>query len=141
MKILVNKMENDSFLKSLFHGKSPRTPKKVVNVFKKIFPDAINVEWHQKNGLFEAIFYQNDIEKITEFDPDGNCLMIKTNLWPETFAGEQRLIAENYGEIMNIIKIEKNGEIIFEFIVRDKELIRYLMIIDNNGRKIRFEKL
>ncbi|HEY9114878.1 MAG TPA: hypothetical protein VIN10_09255 [Bacteroidales bacterium] len=135
------KMGKNNFFKLLFQNKSNLPSKAVSAVFAKTFPKAKNVEWFKKNGNFETVFYEEEIEKIAEFDGDGNMLIVKTNLNPALFVGKLREIAEKYGEIMNIIKIEKEGAFQYEMIVRDTELIRYLLILDGDGNEMKFEKL
>lgn len=135
------KMKKNNFFKFLFQQKSNLPTKEIFTIFTKMFPKAKNVEWFLKNGNFEAIFYEDDIEKIAEFDKEGYCLLKKTNLNPLFFQGKIKEIAEKYGEIMNTIKIEKENTIQFEIIVRDMELTRFELILDEYGNELKFEKL
>lgn len=134
-------MEKTNFIKSLFNVENDLPGKKLNKSFFKLFPVAKNVEWQVKKDNFEAIFYENDIEKIAEFDKNGTCLLIKTNLNPLFFEGKLKEIAEKYGEIMNTIQIEKESTIQYEIIVRDQELTRFLLILDEIGNELKFEKL
>jgi hypothetical protein len=135
------KMGKNNFFKFLFQEKGNQPSKELSTIFNQMFPNAKNVEWLQKNDHFETIFYEVDIEKIAEFDKDGKCLLIKTNLNPLFFAGKLRDMAEKHGEIMNTIQIEKDNTIQYEIIVRDKDLTRFLLILDENGSELKFEKL
>lgn len=134
-------MGKNNFFKFLFQEKGSLPEKEVSFIFQKMFPKAKNVEWLQKNDHFETIFYEGDIEKIAEFDKKGKCLLIKTNLNPLFFQGKLRDIAEKHGEIMNTIQIEKENSVQYEIIVRDTELTRFELILDENGNELKFEKL
>ena len=134
-------MGKNNFFRFLFQEKNNVPSKVVLTVFRNTFPEAKNPEWVQKNDHSEVIFYENDIEKIAEFDNASNLISLKTNINPTTFKGELRKVAEKYGEIMNTIMIEKNKEVQYEIIVRDKELTRYELIIDEKGNELKFEKL
>ena len=138
---MVTEIEKNNFFRSLFHVKKNLPSKKLSKIFKNMFPEAINAEWHEKNDHYEIIFYENDIEKIAEFDKKGNRISLKTNLNPLFFKDDLKLIAEKYGEIMNTILIEKENSSQYEIIVRDKELIRYLLIMDEHGNITKNEKL
>lgn len=134
-------MVKNNFFRFLFQDKENLPSKEVFVVFKKIFPKAKNAEWVQKNEHFEVIFYEHDIEKIAEFDRHGNLLLLKTNINPAVFNGEIRKVADKYGEIMNVIKIEKDNNVQFEIIVRDIELTRFELLIDQEGKELKFGKL
>lgn len=134
-------MGKNNFFKFLFTEKSNVPTKELYEVFLKMFPKAKNAEWAQKTNYFEVVFYESDIEKIAEFELNGNCISLKTNINPAAFQGKLRTKAEKYGEIMNVIRIEKENSNQFEIIVRDRELTRFELILDEKGNEIKFEKL
>jgi len=134
-------MGKTNFIKSLFYEENDLPGKKLTQIFYNLFPVAKNVEWHPKNGNIEAIFYEDDVEKIAEFDKVGNCILFKANMNVLSLQREIRKIAEQYGEIMNTIRIERDKSVQFEIIVRDKLLTRYLLILDEEGNEKNFEKL
>ena len=134
-------MGENNFFKFLFQKKDEIPSTKLLASFVKMFPNAKNAEWVERGGHYEVIFYEGDIEKIAEFEEYGNCLLLKTNLNLLLFQGKLREVAEKYGEVMNTIKIEKENTTQFEIIVRDAELTRYLLILDEEGNELKFEKL
>jgi hypothetical protein len=135
------KMGNNNFFRFLFQEKKNVPSKELLTLFNKMFKKAKNAEWTQKNDHFEVIFYDDDIEKIAEFNPSLKCISLKTNINPAIFHGELRTIAEKYGEIMNTIRIDKESTVQFEIIVRDKELTRYELLLDKEGKELKFVKL
>jgi hypothetical protein len=108
-------------------------PKIVVNNFNKVFPDAINVEWYLNGEIFEAVFHENDLEKIAFIDNKGTTIETKVNLALSLIPFAIAQIASNHGEIMNAIKITNNDSITYEIIVRDQKLNRYLIEFDDKG--------
>jgi len=108
---------------------------------KLIFTSAKNIEWSRHKSLFEVIFYHDDLEKIARFDTDGTMLEYRINLPLDRIPDAIKKKAAAEGEIMNCIEFHSVDTIRFEFIVRDKELIRYLLLTDKKGEKIKKEKL
>jgi hypothetical protein len=108
-------------------------PKIVMNSFNKVFPDAINVEWYLNGEIFEAVFHENDLEKIALIDKQGNTIEIKINLPLALIPSVISKIALNHGELMNAIKITTKDTIAYEIIVRDLKLNRYLIEFDEKG--------
>jgi hypothetical protein len=105
------------------------------------FPKAKSIEWTQNPGYWEAIFYEKKVEKIARFDIEGNLLDYRVNLTgiaiPETIS--QSL--NNHHEVMNCIAIYASGSIQYELIARDKDLNRFLILIDQGGQIIKKETL
>jgi hypothetical protein len=120
-------------------------PRKVKEELHKKFPDARSLEWSKHKGNYEVIFYENDTEKIAKFSGKGVLLEFRTNLKPEFLSKSlpKSIInsAKVEGEIMNCITVHSNDKMYYEFIVRDKELTRYLLLLDKEGKKISLEKL
>jgi hypothetical protein len=116
-------------------------PKKVEQALKKHFPDALNIDWEHKKTGFEAIFYLAEVEHISLFSPEGVLLELKKNLWqneiPETIAKA----CLPHGEIMNSILINRGGKVLYEIIVRDKELNRWLLLFDKDSVLLESEKI
>lgn len=118
-----------------------RVPSHVRDSFRKNFADTKNAEWSRTKGLFEVIFYHEGKEKIARFDHDGTLLEYRINLQLNTIDPAVRAQAATEGEIMNCIEFHSVDTIRFEFIVRDENLIRYLLLTDISGKKIRKEAL
>ena len=118
-----------------------RIPSTVRESFRHNFRETRNVEWSRTKGLYEVIFYHEGKEKIARFDPEGTLLEYRINLQLETISPAVREKASEEGEIMNCIEFHSVDTIRYEFIVRDENLVRYLLLTDMEGNKIRREQL
>jgi len=118
-----------------------RVPNTVRDAFRENFRETKNVEWSRNKGLFEVIFYHEGKEKIARFDHEGTLLEYRINLQLDTVKTSVRDKAATEGEIMNCIEFHSVDTIRYEFIVRDKKLVRYLLLTDMEGNKIKKEKL
>lgn len=125
----------------ILKGAVVRIPAPVKEGFRVNFVDTRNIEWSRIKGLYEVIFYHEGKEKIARFDPDGTLLEYRINLQLETISPSVRDKAVSEGEIMNCIEFHSVDTIRYEFIVRDENLVRYLLLTDMSGNKIRKEKL
>jgi hypothetical protein len=118
-----------------------RVPASVRGSFDATFKGAKNIEWSRHGGLFEVIFYHEEKEMIARFDREGTLLEYRINLQLSTIDNSVRGKASPEGEIMNCIEVHSHDAVRYEFIVRDKELTRYLLLTDMEGNRIRKEKL
>jgi hypothetical protein len=125
----------------IFNIKPYQPPKKILNEFCDFFPDALNIEWNKTNDGFEALFHDDQIEKIACFNSNGHLLETRTNLNPLDLPGQIFKIANKYGELMNAIFIEKNTGNIFEIIIRMDDLSRMLILISEKNEILKQEKL
>jgi hypothetical protein len=123
----------EDFLQNLMQINKTIVPKIVTNGFKKAFPDAINIEWYHNGQIFEAVFHENDLEKIAIIDSTGSMVELKINLLLKLIPSSIADIASQHGEIMNAIKIISGEEITFEIIIRDQKLDRYKIEFDKKG--------
>ena len=128
-------------LKKILQVTTVRVPQVVKDSLRNNFPSAKNIEWSRNRSLFEVIFYHDDLEKIAKFDDDGTLFEYRVNLPLERIPAEVRKGAASEGEIMNCIELHTVDILRFEFIVRDKELVRYLLLTDKSGVRIKKEKL
>lgn len=120
----------------------PKTiPQNVSTALNTHFPNAMNTEWELKKGMYEAIFYLDEVEHIALISADGQLTEYKKNLWPGELP--QRIAEEctQLGEIMNVIAIFRNGHHFFEVIVRDSKLKRKLYLFDESAALIETRKL
>jgi hypothetical protein len=128
----------DIFYRILHAGKFI-PPKKVRESLLKHFPHAKSAEWVRNHNDFEAIFYENSFEKIAHFSKDGSLREYRINLRPEALASvlPENILrqASSEGEIMNCISVHNGDNLLYEFIVRDKALTRYLLVITSEGEK------
>ncbi len=132
-------MEN--LLKNILHSKNVDPPEKVKVSFEKYFYNPLNVEWFNLNSTFEAVFHEDELEKIAMFDTNGDLLEEKVNLGIELLPAQVKMVARSHGELMNSIRIKRKEDILFEIIYRDKELDRYLLLLDRDGKVLNKEKL
>ncbi|HNV49613.1 MAG: hypothetical protein WBH71_09510 [Bacteroidales bacterium] len=129
------------YLKKIFRSPESRIPKSVKNGFLKHFPNATNIVWCKYPNLYEAMFYDEEIEKITRFDKSGKLLECRVN---SSFSEIPSFVKANIDpgyEIMSSIVVYASDMMNYEFIVRDSELIRYSLIMDSLGNEIKLERL
>lgn len=118
-----------------------RVPGPVRESFTANFSETKNTEWSRSKGLFEVIFYHEGKEKIARFDHAGTLLEYRINLQLTTIKQSVREKAASEGEIMNCIEFHSVDTIRYEFIIRDEALVRYLLLTDMEGNKIKRVKL
>jgi len=129
------------FLRNLFNRGEARTPKTLKNSLLKHFPKAKNVEWSRYNELYEAMFYDEEVEKIARFDQNGKLVECRINTsFTEIPSFVKSNIEPDY-EIMSCIVVYASDNMNYELIVRNSELIRYSLLMDSLGHKIRLERL
>lgn len=122
-----------NLLKKIFHNPFKHIPEKVKDAFHLKFPEALNVEWEVRNDIYEAVFYRDDIEFIAKISEDKGIVEYKQNLKLDDLpAGISTECIKN-GEIMNAIRITRNSAILYEVIVRDKNLNRSVLLMDETG--------
>lgn len=131
----------DGFLQKVIKGDRFSPPKECLLVLNENFKDAINIEWINQKAHYEAIFYQNNIEFIAVFAKSGQLVEYKMflpeNLLPETIKTQ----LESKGEIMNVVLINQGNCIVYEAIIRDKELSRSLILFSDIGQVIEEKQL
>ncbi len=124
----------NKLLKKIFLTPFKQIPEKVKETLLAQFPEALNVEWHSKKGVYEAVFYVNEIEFIAKITEDLGIIEYKKNLRLDELPSH--LIDEciKSGEIMNAIAINKGADVFFEVIVRDKKMERSALLLDQSGK-------
>jgi hypothetical protein len=125
-----------SLIKNLFHRKQLKVPKAVIDGFVNAFDHSINIEWTKSGKFYEALFYENEIEKIVRFDKKGNLIEVRTNISPSSLPEPAKTVATSVGEIMNVIFINKADKIFYEVIVRQNPVVRILLLISVNAEII-----
>ncbi|MGE0088935.1 MAG: hypothetical protein AB7S50_05595 [Bacteroidales bacterium] len=129
------------FFKNILSDKSTNPPEPVKNHFFSFFTNPFNIDWHSEDDFYEAIFYEDDLEKIAKYDTEGNFINVKTNIPVDHLPQKVFLVAQSFGEIMNAILISNFSETFYEIILRDKELVRFELFLDENGTVISNQKL
>ncbi len=129
------------FFKNILSDKSKNPPEEVKNHFIKFFINPFNIDWYIEDDFYEAVFYENDLEKIAKYDKEGNFVNVKTNIPVDQLPPKVLISAQSFGEIMSAILISINTETIFEIIFRDKDLTRFELMLDHEGKVISNQKL
>jgi hypothetical protein len=123
----------NDFLKKVFEGDGISPSDVCLKSFRENFRGAVNVEWFEKESIFEAIFHKKGIEYIALFDSAGILLEYRQNLSPDYLPELIRKMAYSKGEIMNCVLRNKGNRLEYEVIVRDKDLHRYMITFSDNG--------
>lgn len=129
------------FFKNILSDKSTNPPEEVKNHFFAFFHNPFNIDWYTEDDFYEAIFYENDLEKIAKYDTEGNFINVKTNISVDQLPQNVLSEAQSFGEIMNAILISNNSETIYEIIFRNKDLVRFELMLDHEGKVISNQKL
>ncbi len=131
----------NDFLNNLISGESIDPPLECLPAFSLNFPNAVKADWHQAGEFYEAIFYRENLEHIALFDREGALTEYRAYL-PDGYLPEAiRTMLEDRGEIMNAVLRNKGNMIEYEIILRDKDLIRYLVRVSGTGRILDEKKL
>lgn len=101
--------------------------------FTDTFHNSINIEWTKTGKVYEALFYENELEKIARFDKKGKLIEIRTNIAPNSITGKVKSAAVSIGEVMNVIEIKRSDEILYEIIVRENPVKRILLLINEQA--------
>ena len=108
-------------------------PQFVATAFDTLFPEAVNAEWYVNAQGFEAVFHHNQQEMIAMLGANGELLETRHNL-PAAEAPAVVMVAlAPRAELMNVIRVEKNGETTYEIIYRNRHLDRFVMLISEQG--------
>lgn len=130
-----------NILSKLFKFSNISLPIPVKNTFQNKFGESINVEWLQNDDFYEAIFYYDEIEYIARFDSLGNLINLKKNLSINSIPQHIKEKAAEHGELMNVIEISESEIVGYELIVRDQDLIRFSLLLNEKGGLIQKSKL
>lgn len=125
----------EDLIKNLVNARSVCPPDAVLNKLSSIFDDVVNIEWCKKNDTYEAIFYSKSIEHIARFNKKGNLIDYRINLAVNGLP-PHLVKAGGDKEIMNVVEIHEESKILYELIVRDKQLIRYVRLCTKEGELI-----
>jgi len=123
----------NKFFENLLSGNKLSPSQKIKKNLLNHFNDAINIEWTKKEKNFEAIFYCQNLEYIAQFSASGDLLEYKINLPSQKLP--QNIINQinNEGEIMNSVVIHSSSKTLYEVIVRNRELVRFVLVVNDEG--------
>jgi hypothetical protein len=117
----------------IFRRYTKTIPEVVFRQLKESFPNAKNIDWEYKDHHYEAVFYLNDSEYIAQISEKGILLESKKNLWPDQLPDNIKSESNCTGEIMNVILITRGDEQLYEVIIRDERLDRFLFVYNITG--------
>ena len=123
-----------NLLNKIISGSNIEPPKLINDVFLKEFKNAMNTEWYIKEDIYEAVFYLNEIEHIVHYNNSGVLIDKRKNLLIKDIPKYIEEVASNKGEIMNAVEISYlQDEPKYNIIVRNSELNRFMLLINNGG--------
>lgn len=123
-----------NLLKKIFLTPFKHIPEKVKEALHLQFPEALNVEWESKNDVYEAVFYRNEIEFIAKVSEEKGVIEYKQNLKLDELPAPITAQCVKSGEIMNAICITRDAAIFYEVIVRNKNLDRSVLLLDDSAK-------
>lgn len=130
-----------NLLKSIFSRNQFLPSEAIQTKLKEMFPDIVNVEWNKNGENYEAIFYKDQIEYIALLSENAELLEYKISLAEELLPIQIKENLLQKGEIMNAVLTNKGNAIAYEVIIRDTNLIRYLVHLTETGTIINEVKL
>ncbi len=130
-----------NLIKNIFKRGPVNPPQSVIKGFTDAFHHSINIEWSKTRTYYEALFYENEIEKIARFDIKGNLIEIRKNILTVSLPEKINQIAIKHGELMNAIIIDRDHRIFYEIIVMKNALKRYLLLVNQEGTVLKNKKL
>jgi len=120
-------------LENLTSGSRFTPPGCCLKAFKDQFRGAVRTEWNERGTGFEAVFYKDNLEHIALYRQDGSLIEYKMSLPPESLPDAIKTSLENRGEIMNSVLVNKGHSIEYEIIIRDRALLRHLLLFTQLG--------
>lgn len=131
--------------KSLFKSSHSPVNHSTKVLFASLFPRAINIDWSSGDAMDEAVFYQDGKEYIACFDKKSKLIEYRFNHTVLEIPSVIETVVRSYGEIMNVIcifhDINTQEADKYEIIYRDKDLIRFSLLLDKKGVVISVNKL
>ncbi len=121
----------------LLSGEKITPPENVESAFNNMFKEAASVEWHIEGKYYESIFVYNGKEIICRFEKNSEWVDTRINQSLEEIGELVTKKLSVHGEIMSSIRIEKPEGILFEFVIRDKEMNRQIYFTDTAGEIIK----
>jgi hypothetical protein len=128
-------------LKNMFNRNAKGIAKSLETALYSKFPGAINIEWNTNEEYREAIFYCKEVEYIAKFSKEGDLLEYKKNLSLRDVPESIQKKCLEYGEIMSAISIYSGYEIIYELIIRNNFMTRFVILFDKNANLLEKKQL
>jgi len=112
---------------------SNSAPENIKLQFMELFPNAKGVEWFKQKNGYEAVFNEDNREKISFFSFEGTLMELRTNIALDSIPNKIIDSAKKEGEIMNCISVFKPEMLDYELIVCDSSHKRFRICSNNNG--------
>jgi len=107
-----------------------------VKEFRRDFPGASVVEWHDQQFGYEARFIQGGKELIAKYSAKGKIIEYHINLSKGSIPDPLVNLCDKWGEVMSLISINKVPVLNYEIIFRKPDHTRFLILTDENGELI-----
>ncbi len=134
----------EELIRNIFSEEHIKVPGKISAALRSKFgKGAVSVEWSQKDSFYEAVFYLNQVEHIARFSNSGELIDYRVNLAPDELSSAILGFLSGRGEVMNVVAVHtphNEKGIVYEIILRNRDLVRYELLIDQDG-KLLSEKL
>ena len=117
----------------MIRGEITEPPEPVCKSLAREFSSPYNIEWMKHKEYYEAVFYVRKQEYLARFRTDGSLVDYSINIPAESIPARILKTAGSAGEIMNAVARHSGEEISYEIICRDRELNRFLLLIDSNA--------
>lgn len=130
-----------NLLNQIFSSSRSKPPRIVLKTFNARFGSSVNVEWHPHKLGYEALFYIREQEQLALFSPEGMLLEKKSNLFLNEVTPPIGEATGRIGELMNLIRIERDDQILYEVIARNTHLERFYLLLDEGGKVLGERKL
>lgn len=125
-----------NFLKKVIEGNGISPSQVCLKSFDDNFSEAVNVEWFNREGGYEASFYRHNREHLAVFSLNGVLLEYRQDLTPEHLPGSVRNLSLSMGEIMNAVLRNRGNMLEYEIIIKDTASHRHLVLITDVGELI-----
>ncbi len=127
----------NKFLESIFKRSSFCPPMVVEERLNALFPEAVNIEWSNSSGNYEAIFFNDGIETIAWFSENGSLLKTRTNMPADELPQKVLETVSELGELMNAVHIIIDNQEQYEIIVRTTAIDRFVVVCNSKGEILR----
>ena len=124
----------EDFVVKVMKGDGCNPPQLCLDAFESKFSTAISVEWYDRDGNYEAVFYKNQLEHVAVFSPSGFLSEYKLMLQEDYLPGKITDILKPRGDIMSAVLKNKGNALEYEVVVMDKEMKRSLILFSDQGK-------
>lgn len=116
-------------------------PEEIERAMFQHFSDAVNIEWFFEGGLYETIFYLDNKEFIAKFDQTARLVDYRINLPLDAIPSCIAHSIDPQKEVMNLVEIHQNNSVLYELILRNKDLIRFVSHFNHLGERLSEKQL